>query len=102
MLSNPKPSDAHKAQVKLWTPKTSGDWSTDNKLGRKYAETLISLMRAEEAPFMLGQRARELAEDGTAPGIIAGFYQAIAEELIKCPTRSETRSTCGRGPRRAQ
>jgi prophage regulatory protein len=65
--------------IDLWTPVESGDWSTDNTNGRKYAVELMALVNRYRAPLLLGDVMEAMSKRGTHGGVEAGFCQQIAE-----------------------
>ncbi|MGO8140989.1 hypothetical protein AB9F34_33645, partial [Rhizobium leguminosarum] len=46
------------SEIDLWTPAETGDWPTDNATGSAYALELIGVMKANEAPILLGHVAK--------------------------------------------
>ncbi|WP_458393494.1 hypothetical protein [Rhizobium brockwellii] len=70
------------SEIDLWTPAETGDWATDNATGRAYALELIGVMKANEAPILLGHVAKAIGARGKHGGVEVGFFQQIAEKLL--------------------
>ncbi|XAZ24021.1 hypothetical protein LVY75_12400 [Sinorhizobium sp. B11] len=70
-------------EINLWAPTETGDWATDNAAGRAYALELISVMKDNEAPMLLGHVVKSIAVRRKHGGVEVGFCQQIAESLIR-------------------
>jgi hypothetical protein len=70
------------SEINLWAPTETGDWATDTATGRTYASELISVMRDNEAPMLLGHVGKAISVRGKHGGVEVGFFQQIAEKLL--------------------
>lgn len=62
----------------LWAVTESGDWATDNALGREYAAACITYMhRADNAPFLARLMPHVVAKGRVGP-IEIGFFTYLA------------------------
>lgn len=68
--------------ISMWNPEVSGDYISDCKKGRAYAEEVIAAMRQEESPALLGWIIRGFGQDEARRGVEVGFCQAIAEAAM--------------------
>jgi len=68
--------------VSLWEPVTTGVWGTDNEAGRNHADALIEVIRAHDAPPLLGQVVKALGRSGRWSGVEVGFTQRLAEWAV--------------------
>lgn len=64
--------------VDLWPAGELGDYVTENDLGRKIANELVSYMREQRAPMVLGHVAKAISESGRFGGREIGFFGQIA------------------------
>ena len=71
------------SEINLWAPAETGDWAADTVTGRAYASELISVMRDNEAPMLLGHIVKAMGSRGKHGGIEVGFFQLIAEKLLR-------------------
>ncbi|MDM9626278.1 AlpA family phage regulatory protein [Rhizobium sp. S152] len=82
--------------IDLWTPVESGDWSTDNSTGRKYAVELMALVERYRAPLLLGDVMEAMSKRGSHGGVEAGFCQQIAEIALGMRVRVNAPEDWGR------
>jgi hypothetical protein len=61
----------------------TGDWSTDNRTGRHYAKNVVRFVCAGPRPTILGLMVKAMIEKGEFGGVEVGFFQEIAEMLMR-------------------
>lgn len=61
----------------FWAVAPTGDWSTDNEIGRGFGEELLVRAKALGAPNLLGSVVRAMVHQGRCGGIEAGFLSVV-------------------------
>ena len=61
----------------LWEPEVSGDYATDCRTGRFYAQELAAYIGSSDSPAMLGYVVEAMAAR-THSGVEVGFFHEIA------------------------
>lgn len=69
--------------LNLWATNPTGDYETDNRTGRQFADALVEFMRDKQAPPLFGQVVKSIAERNIFGGIEVGFFHRIAERTIR-------------------
>lgn len=58
------------------------DWSAENARGRAHADEIISRMRADDNPTLLGRVCQSFIEKGQYEGFEVGFFQRVADAVV--------------------
>ena len=66
----------------LWEDSNTGDWVSDNRSGHLLADALISAMRNDANPGLLGPTVRAMLQSKAWGGVEVGFFHRLAERLI--------------------
>lgn len=70
------------AVVSNWSPKSSGVYPLDTKIGRTYAKQTVEVMRRTDNPSLLGRIVHGMVDAGKFEGVEIGFTHYIAERTI--------------------
>lgn len=66
----------------------TGEWSTDNKVGRGYADALVATCRDEELGMVLSHVVSAMIKRGRYSGIEVGFFNRIGEIASLTPNNN--------------
>lgn len=69
--------------VDFWSPKGTGDWEHDTRLGKRYADEMIHWIREHKNPTIFGHIVKSMIGKGGYSGVEVGFYHRISEHLLK-------------------
>lgn len=73
---------ATRDRLLTWNPHTEGAYATGNKLGRDYADAMLSFMQETYNPTTMGKTAAVLPVGELLRPICVGFYHRIGERLL--------------------
>jgi hypothetical protein len=66
------------SELNLWAAKPTGDYSTDEETGKRFAVELISYMRYQDIPFVLTQVVKAVVASQKWTGIEVGFCNTFS------------------------
>jgi hypothetical protein len=67
----------------FWSVSGNGDFQSDNQLGRLLATEALKFLRTTNFTPVLGWMVDGMIKKGGLDGVMVGFWNAIADELIK-------------------
>ena len=69
-----------RGQKDFWVPVAeTGNWGSDNKIGRTYADALVGACKAGELGMVLGHVAQAITAKQRFGGIEVGFFNRLGE-----------------------
>ena len=68
---------------RIWSPPAASDYTEQCKVGRACADELVTQIRADENPLLLGQVVGGMIAAGASGGAVAGLLGRLGERLLR-------------------
>ena len=77
-----KPTKENMSKRDCWNIKETGDWGTDNEIGKAAAIELAKFMTQHDNPLLLGDVVSSMIEKGRYRGVEVGFIHFFSAHAL--------------------